>query len=262
METITHRIVWSFIFLLPVIVFQGNGKVLIQTLKSVKVLGLLLVTTLLIALNWLIFIWAVNNNLILQTSLGYYINPLVNVLFGTIFLKEKLPGFQALAVFIAGIGVFYLTWQYGVFPWIAVLLALTFGSYGLIRKMLDLDPAVGLAVETLLLTFPGIAYLFWLEKTGAASFLHVNGLTDLFLIGTALVTALPLLLFNMGARRLRLTTIGFLQYLSPTVTFILAVFVYQEPLSSHQLIAFVLIWSALGIYTLDSTRSFRKKSVR
>lgn len=260
LETITHRIVWSFFFLLPVILFQGNATVLIRTLKSPRILGQLLVTTLLVASNWLIFIWAVNNDLILQTSLGYYINPLVNVLFGTIFLKEKLRRFQVLAVLIAGNGVLYLTWQYGVFPWIAILLAMTFGSYALIRKMLDLDPAVGLAVETLILTLPGLAYLFWLEQKGTASFFHVSARTDFFLIGTALVTALPLLLFNMGARRLRLTTIGFLQYLAPSVTFILAVFVYKEPLSGHQLTAFVLIWIALGIYTLDSTRSFREKS--
>ncbi|WP_022666781.1 EamA family transporter RarD [Desulfospira joergensenii] len=258
-ETITHRIVWSFLFLLPVIYFQGNWKVLIRTFRSLKTLGQLSVTTLLVAANWFLFIWAVNNDLILQTSLGYYINPLVNVLFGMLFLKEKLRKFQVLAVFIAGAGVLYLTWQYGAFPWIAVILAVTFGSYGLIRKILDLDPAVGLAVETLILTLPGLIYLFWLEKNGTATFLHVNTFTDIFLIGTALLTALPLLLFNMGARRLRLATLGFLQYLAPSVTFLLAVFVYKEPLSGHQFIAFVFIWTALAVYTADSAREFRGK---
>mgnify|MGYP001551753850 CR=1 FL=1 len=256
-EAITHRIVWSFLFLLPVIYFQGNWGELVRVLKSLATLGRLLITTLLVASNWLIFVWAINHELILQTSLGYYINPLVNVLFGTLFLKERLRRPQALAVAIAGTGVFYLTWQYGAFPWIAIFLAVTFGSYALVRKILDLDPAVGLAVETLLLTFPGIVYLIWLEKSGTASFLHISGITDLFLIATALVTALPLLLFNIGARRLRLITLGFLQYIAPSTTFILAVFVYQEPLSLHQLVAFIFIWTALVIYTFDSIGSYR-----
>ncbi len=254
LETIIHRIVWSFVFLLPVILFQGKFKEFINTFKSFKTIKWLFVTTLLVASNWFLFIWAVNNDLILQASLGYYINPLVNVLFGFLFLQERLRKFQIVAVIIAATGVLYLTYQYGSFPYIAIILAVTFGLYGLIRKKLNLNSAVGLAIETLILTIPGLIYLVWLENTGTATFLHADYITDIFLICTALVTALPLLLFNIGVRRLRLATIGFLQYIGPSMMLILAVFVYGEPLSMHQLIAFIFIWTALAVYTVDSIR--------
>lgn len=253
-ETISHRIVWSFIFLVPVLLLQGQWKVFINTFKSFKTIIWLFVTALLVASNWFLFIWAINNDLILQASLGYYINPLVNVFLGVLFLQERLRTFQIAAVIIAATGVLYLTWQYGSFPYIAVVLAVTFGLYGLIRKKLNLNSAVGLAIETLILTVPGIAYLLWLETTGTASFLHINYTTDAFLICTALVTALPLLLFNIGVRRLKLSTVGFLQYIGPSGMFALAVFVFKEPLSVHQLIAFVFIWTALAVYTVDSIR--------
>jgi chloramphenicol-sensitive protein RarD len=257
LETITHRIVWSFIFLLPVICLQGQWKIFINTFKSFGTIKWLFVTTLLVASNWFLFIWAVNNDMILQASLGYYINPLVNVLFGIVFLQERLRKFQIIAVMIAATGVLYLTWQYGSFPYIAIILAVTFALYGLIRKKLNLNPAVGLAVETLILTIPGFIYLAWLEKTGTATLFHADYITDIFLICTALVTALPLLLFNMGVKRLRLATVGFLQYLGPSLMFILAVFAYGEPLSVHQLIAFIFIWTALVVYTVDSIRSLK-----
>ncbi|MCD4720566.1 MAG: EamA family transporter RarD [Desulfobacula sp.] len=257
LETITHRIVWSFIFLLPVIYLQGQWKIFINTFKSFRTIKWLFVTTLLVASNWFLFIWSVNNDMILQASLGYYINPLVNVLFGIVFLQERLRKFQILAVMIAATGVLYLTWQYGSFPYIAIILAVTFGLYGLIRKKLNLNPAVGLAVETLILTIPGLVYLVWLERTGPAAFLHADYITNIFLICTALVTALPLLLFNIGVKRLRLATVGFLQYLGPSLMFILAVFAYGEPLSVHQLIAFIFIWAALVVYTMDSIRSLK-----
>ena len=257
LETITHRIVWSFIFLLPVIYLQGQWKIFLNTFKSFRTIKWLFVTTLLVASNWFLFIWAVNNDMILQASLGYYINPLVNVLFGIVFLQERLRKFQLLAVMIAAFGVLYLTWQYGSFPYIAIILAVTFALYGLIRKKLNLNPAVGLAVETLILTIPGLVYLVWLEKTNTATFLHKDYITDIFLICTALVTALPLLLFNIGVKRLRLATVGFLQYLGPSLMFILAVFAYGEPLSVHQLIAFIFIWAALVVYTIDSIRGLK-----
>ncbi len=257
LETITHRIVWSFVFLLPVILFQGKFKEFINTFKSFKTIKWLFVTTLLVASNWFLFIWAVNNDMILQASLGYYITPLVNVLFGFLFLQERLRKFQIVAVIIAAAGVLYLTYQYGSFPYIAVILAVTFGSYGLIRKKLNLNSAVGLAIETLILTIPGLIYFVWLENAGTVTFLHAGYITDIFLICTALVTALPLLLFNIGVNRLRLATIGFLQYIGPSMMFLLAVFAYGEPFSMHQLISFIFIWTALGVYTVDSTRAHR-----
>jgi chloramphenicol-sensitive protein RarD len=256
-ETITHRIVWSLIFLLPVILLQGKFKEFIYTFKSVKTMKWLFVTALLVASNWFLFIWAVNNDMILQASLGYYINPLVNVLFGILFLQERLRRLQIAAVIIATAGVLYLTYQYGSFPYLAIILAVTFALYALIRKKLNLNSAVGLAIETLMLTVPGLIYLVWLEREGTLAFFHVDYTTDLLLIGTALVTALPLLLFNIGVKRLQLTTVGFLQYIGPSGMFILAVFAYGEPLSTHQLIAFIFIWTALAIYTVDSTRAYK-----
>jgi len=192
--------------------------------------------------------------MIIQASLGYYINPLVNVLLGVLFLQERLRKLQITAVIIASAGVFYLTYHYGDFPYIAVILAVTFGLYGLLRKKLNLNSAVGLAVETLILTIPGLIYLLFLEKMGSAAFLHSGHITDILLICSALVTALPLLLFNIGVRRVQLTTIGFLQYIGPSLMFALAVFVFKEPLPIHQLIAFAFIWTALVIYTFDSIR--------
>jgi len=258
-ETIFHRVIWSFLFLLPVILIQGKGKLLVKTLSSPRQLRNLSITTLFLATNWFVYIWAVNHDLILQASLGYYINPLVNVLFGVLFLKERLRKPQVIAVALAAAGVFYLTIGYGSFPHIALILAGSFGLYGLIRKILNLDAAVGLAVETLLVSIPGCCYLIWLQKTGSAAFLHKGVTVDLFLICTALVTALPLLLFNIGIKHLRLTTMGFLQYIAPSLMFIMAVFVYAEPLSIHQLISFGFIWIALAIYSMDSTRSHRAR---
>lgn len=254
-ETIIHRIVWSFVFLVPLVCLQGQWHAFTGIFKSLKHLKWLSVTALLVASNWFVFIWAVNNDRVLQASLGYYINPLVNVLFGIVFLQERLRRLQGAAVMIAAAGVFYLTWQYGSFPYIALFLGVTFGMYGLLRKKLDLNSAAGLAVETFILGIPGVIYLIWIEKNGTAAFFHIDRVTDLFLVGTALVTALPLLLFNIGVKRLRLSTVGFLQYLGPSLMFILAVFLFKEPLSVHQLISFGFIWTALAVYALDSIRS-------
>ncbi|MBU2548579.1 MAG: EamA family transporter RarD, partial [Proteobacteria bacterium] len=205
-ETTMHRVVWSFLFLVPLLVFQHAWKDLLPTLKNRRLIPALLLSACLVSLNWLVYIWAINNDLVLQASLGYYINPLVNVLLGVCILRERLRAAQIAAVVLAAAGVIYLALQYGRFPWVALSLAFSFGLYGLIRKISPVGALVGLSVETLLLSMPALGYLIWLEYTGRGTFGHHGPIVDLYLVGTALVTALPLLLFTRGARRLKLST--------------------------------------------------------
>ena len=259
LEIILHRIVWSFFFLVPLIIIMRRWQEFIDTLKNHRTLLILLFTALIIGGNWLLYIWAVNNNNLLQASLGYYINPLVNVVLGMVFLKERLRAPQILSVVLATAGVLYLTIYYGEFPWIALTLAVSFGFYGLIRKVAPVGSLVGLAVETLLLSIPALVYLFYLDSQGQGSIFRVSLKLDVLLMGCALVTAIPLLFFTLGARRLYLSTIGLLQYIAPSCMFILAVFLFHEPFSSVQVVTFIFIWTALAIYSTDSVRYYRSK---
>lgn len=258
LEVIMHRIVWSFIFLVPMIIIQGKWEECVEVFKNFKTLIILLFTALFVAFNWLIYIWAVNHGRVLEASLGYYINPLVNVLLGVIFLKERLRHMQLIAVILAGSGVLILTLYYGKFPWVSLTLAFSFGLYGLIRKVVAVASLTGLCIETLLLSIPAGIYLIYLNTHDSGAFLRIDFSTDVFLVGSALVTALPLLLFILGTKRLNLSTIGFLQYIAPTCMFLLGVFVYGEPFSKIQVITFSLIWTALGIYSGDSVTYFRR----
>jgi len=257
-ETLMHRVIWSFIFLLPFLVSRPHRREILTTLKEKRTVFILLATTFLLGANWFVFIWAINQNFVLQTSLGYYIAPLVHVILGIIFLRERLRNLQILAVLLAGIGVFYLTLQYGQFPWIALSLAFTFGFYGLVRKVAPVSAVGGLSVEMLFASIPAGAYLFYLESVEKASLFHISFKIDLFLIGTALVTALPLVLFTLGTRRLHLSTVGFLQYIAPSCFFLLAIFLYHEPISRGQVWTFILIWTALIIYSIDSILDYRR----
>jgi len=258
LEIIMHRIVWSFVFLMPLILFSDRRREFASLLANRKSMGVLLGTSVFVAVNWLMYIWAVNNGHLLQASLGYYINPLINVLLGMIFLKERLRRPQALAVLLALTGVIYLGVTYGDFPWISICLALSFGFYGLIRKTAAVGALVGLTMETLLLSVPALFYLLHLGLSGQGAFLHHGIRMDITLMGSALVTALPLLLFTTGTRRLNLSTVGFLQYIAPTGMFILGVFVYGEPFYTAQIVTFVLIWTALAFYSIDAVKQYRK----
>jgi chloramphenicol-sensitive protein RarD len=193
----------------------------------------------------------------LQASLGYFINPLVNVLLGMVFLKERLRPLQTVSLVLAGIGVLYLTFHYGEFPWIALSLAFAFGLYGLIRKVAPVSSLVGLSIEMLFLSVPALAYIVFIGSKGTGALFHISIKIDLFLMGTAFLTAFPLLLFTLGARRLNLSTVGFLQYMAPSCMFLLGVFLYNEPLSSAQILTFILIWTALSIYSTDSAMYYR-----
>jgi len=259
LEIILHRMVWSFFFLLPLIIMMRRWQEFIGALRNHRTLLMLLFTALIVGGNWLLYIWAVNHDRLLQASLGYYINPLVNVVLGMVFLKERLRRPQILAVVLAAAAVIYLTVYYGEFPWIALTLGVTFGLYGLIRKVAPVGSLVGLTVETLLLSIPALVYLFYLDSRGQGSIFRVSLKTDLMLMGCALVTAIPLLFFTLGARRLYLSTVGLLQYIAPSCMFVLAVFLFREPFSSAQVVTFILIWTALAIYSTDSVRYYRGK---
>lgn len=256
-EIIMHRVIWSFFFLLIVLVFRRHWNELIAAVKNRRTFMILLPTTMLLGFNWFIYIWAVNNEHILQASLGYFISPLVNVLLGMVFLRERLRPLQMVSLALTGISVIYLTVQYGEFPWIALFLGFSFGFYGLIHKVAPVSSLVGLSVEMLLLSVPALAYIVFLDIEGTGALFHISIKIDLFLIGTAFVTAFPLLLFILGARRLNLSTLGFLQYLAPSCMFLLGVFLFNEPLSSAQILTFVMIWTALCIYSTDSARYYR-----
>jgi len=257
-EILMHRMIWSFVFLFPLAFYTGRRAAFKSALKSPQVMGILAITTLLVGFNWFLFIWAINSNHILQTSLGYYITPLVSVLLGMVFLNERLRRLQAAALTLAAVAVGMMTIRYGHVPWVSLALAFSFSFYGLIRKVAPVGALVGLTIETLILSIPAVGYLGYLAVLGEGSFLRAGVGTDLLLAGAALVTALPLLLFTIGARLLHLSTIGFLQYLAPSCTFLLAILVYNEPLTRPQLVAFILIWTALILYSVDSVIHYRK----
>ena len=253
-----HRALWSFFFLLIVLISQGHFNDFMAAVKSRRTLMILLPTTMLLGFNWFIYIWAVNNEHILQASLGYFINPLVNVLLGMIFLKERLRPLQKVSLGLAVVGVLYLTIHYGEFPWIALSLAFAFGFYGLVRKVAPVSSLVGLSVEMLLFFVPALAYIVFLDSKGIGALFHISTKIDIFLIGTAFLTAIPLLIFTLGTRRLNLSTVGFLQYIAPSCMFLLGVFLYDEPLSSAHMLTFVLIWTALCLYSVDTAMHYRQ----
>jgi chloramphenicol-sensitive protein RarD len=258
LEIVTHRVVWSFFFLIGLTGFQHRWGEFRAVLKTPRVLLILALTTLLVSGNWLLYIWAVNAGYLLQASLGYYINPLVNVLLGMVFLKERLRRPQALAVLLACAAVVFRTVSYGELPWIALTLGFTFGCYGLVRKVAPVSSLVGLTVETLMLTPISLAYLVFLEAHGSGALMHGGRALDALLIGTGVLTAVPLLCFNLGARRINLSTVGLMQYIAPSGMFLMAVLVYGEPFTPAQGWTFAMIWAALAIYSVDSVRTYRR----
>jgi chloramphenicol-sensitive protein RarD len=259
LEITMHRVIWSFLFLMGLILMQRRRHEFAEILKNGRMLLTLLSSAILVSGNWLLYIWAVNNNYMLQASLGYYINPLVNVMLGLLFLRERLRRPQILAVLMAAGGVLYQTISYGEFPWISLTLALSFGLYGLIRKVAPVGALVGLAVETMLLSPPAVIYIVYLNSQGADTIFRVSLKLDLLLIGCAPLTAAPLLFFTLGAKRLYLSTLGLMQYIGPSGMFLLALFYYHEPFTAAQIWTFVMIWAALVIYSTDSVIYYRRE---
>lgn len=259
LEILLHRMVWSFLFLLPIVIVTKQWPEFTHVLSNKRKLLTLAVTTVLVSGNWFVFIWAVKNNRILEASLGYYINPLINVLLGMVLLKERLRRPQIVAVALSAIGVIYLTIRIGALPWISLVLAVSFSFYGLIRKVTPVNALIGLTVETFLLSVPAAAYLIFIGINGQGSFLRIHAGMDMLLMCAALVTAIPLLLFTAGARKIRLSTVGILQYIAPSCNFILALWLYQENILGAQIFTFILIWTALFIYSVDSVHCYRRQ---
>lgn len=256
LEIVSHRAVWTLVFCLIVLAATKALKSTLVTLKRPTVAVKLFLSSLLISINWLVYIWATNNEHVVEASLGYYINPLIIIGFGVIFLKEKMRPLQWAAVSIATIGVLVLTFDYGRLPWIALALALSWGSYGLIKKQLGLGALEGLAIETFISSFFYLAYLIYIGNQGTGQFGQNWGLT-LLLISAGAVTAIPLLLFNGSTNRLPFTTIGLLQYITPTLQFSIGVWVLNEDMPTARWIGFLIIWAALVTLAIDLIRSSR-----
>jgi len=258
LEIISHRTVWAFLFLMVLVLAQKRWAEFKAVLQNPQSMAILFVTAILVCINWLVYVWAVNAGYLLQASLGYYINPLVNVILGLVFLRERLTRHQMVAVLLACGAVVYRTVALGQFPWISITLGVGFGIYGLIRKVAPVTSLVGLTVETLWLSPFAAAYLAYLELSMKGAFLNAGAFQDLLLAGTGVLTAVPLLFFNLGTRRIDLSTVGLMQFISPSCMFLLAVVAYSEPFKADQLWTFALIWAALAIYSIDSLRAFRR----
>jgi chloramphenicol-sensitive protein RarD len=257
-EILANRVFWSFIFMIGVLYLTKKQGLFLHTFKGFaqnkNQMYALIIASLTVTANWFIYIWAVNNGHLIEASLGYYINPLVSILLGVLVLKEKLNIYQYIAFILATIGVLIISISHGKFPWVAVALALSFGVYGLVKKMINVDSSVGLTLETLVLTPVAAIYMFYLFLNGSNSFLSSGIEIDLLLIGAGAATAVPLLYFAKGAQKIPLSLLGFLQYIAPTIMLLLGVFVYNEHFSKIQLLSFTFIWSGLSIFSLSKTK--------
>jgi len=256
LEIVSHRAVWTMVFCIIILAITKSLRATRETMKKPKVAAKLFLTSILISINWLVYIWATNNGHVVEASLGYYINPLVMIGFGVIILKEKMRVLQWSAVGIATFGVLVLTFDYGRLPWIALTLAISWGSYGFIKKQLGLGALEGLAIETLIASLPYLLYLIYIGNNGTGQFGHGPGITIL-LISAGAVTAIPLLLFNGSTTRLPLTVIGLLQYITPTIQFSIGVWVRHEDMPMARWIGFLIIWIALITLAIDLVKSGR-----
>ncbi|MGE5381546.1 MAG: EamA family transporter RarD [Methylocystaceae bacterium] len=265
-EVLCHRIIWCVAFMLLLILFTGQLAHFRDDVKGIltqprKIIGIIF-SAVFLNMNWGIYIWAVNNNHVIDTSLGYYINPLVSVLLGILVLKEKLSRWQGIAFVLALLGVLNLTLHSGTFPWIAVLLAVTFGFYGLLKKTVGVGAVTGLTLETLIMFLPAISYVAFIQQAGRGALTLAEPVTAALLIGAGAVTGIPLLLFASGTIRISLIIVGFLQYISPTLALILGIYLYHEPFTSTHLLSFILIWTGLLVFTISQSGTMMHRRER
>jgi chloramphenicol-sensitive protein RarD len=259
-ELIAHRLVWSSVLLIPLLALRGGWGEALAVLRTARGFALNFLSSVLLTINWLVYVWAVNTGHVIECSLGYFLVPLINVALGRLVLHEKLRRAQWIAIGLAAAGVAVQLVRLGHLPWIALALAGSFGTYGLLRKQSPLGPLTGLAVETTLLAPVALGLLLWRAFTGIGALGHAPALTQGLVLITGVVTAIPLLLFAYGARRLKLTTMGLLQYAAPTVQFALGVLVYHETFTKERAQSFVLIWAGLVVYTADALWSARGRT--
>ena len=257
-----HRVIWSFLFLLVVVRWRRQGGDLRAAWRRPRTLAIYLGSALLLGTNWLTYLWAVHHDLIVEASLGYFINPLLNVVLGVVFLCERLRRWQWIAVGLASLGVLYLTFVYGSLPWVALIVALAFGLYGLVRKTAPLGPIPGLSLEMGILFLPALAFLVGADMQGRGAFLHAGVGPDLYMMGAGVVTTVPLLFFIAAARRIPLSLMGIIQYLTPTGQLLLGVLVYGEPFPRERIIGFTCVWIALAIFAVEGLAAQRKARSR
>jgi len=258
-EVLAHRVIWSVPILLLFLAVR-DGKSFWKKLRlPITSIAWLILSGLVISINWLVFVWAVANDHVLDTSLGYFGTPVINVLFGYLFLKERLSPLKVFAVVMAAAGTIYLAWYLGRPPWIAITLAFSFAIYGLLRKRLKVGPMLGLLWETSLMFLPALGYLIWLSSQSSQQFLQISTAVDLLLVGSGLATVLPLIWFNMAAQKLPLSTLGFFQYIAPSISFLLAVYLYGEQFTSGHAVAFICIWLALALVSVGPLRRSRRR---
>lgn len=251
-QLMCHRVLWSFLWLLAVLIAMRRLTGLTEAIARRRVWPVYLGAALLLSGNWLLYVWAVNAGFIVETSLGYFINPLLSVLIGVVFLRERLRALQWLPIGIAAAGVLFLTYAHGSPPWIALTLASTWATYGLFKKLAPLESLHGLTFETGILLVPVLAYLGYCEATGRGAFLHGGLYSDMLIIGAGIVTTIPLFLFAVAVRRIPLTIVGILQYIAPTLQFLIGVFVFSEPFGVAQVIGFGAVWLALVIFAAEN----------
>ena len=260
LEMLAHRMLWSLLFLALVLTARRQWKWLPQTLGRPRVLASFVASAVLLSANWFVYIWSVNNGHVIDASLGYFINPLVNVLLGVVVLKEKLRRAQWIAITLAACGVLWLTWSAGQVPWIALILGITFGSYGLLRKTAALAALEGLSLETMILFPLALIYVVWLTMNGQNTFVNSEFDSTRWLLAAAgPITAIPLLLFAAGARKIPMAALGLLQYLSPTMQALLGVWVFHEAFPPARLVGFVIIWAALALYVAEGLWAGRRR---
>lgn len=252
LQVIGHRIGWSFILLLAFILITRQWQQFRAAALTSKTVGIYSIAAVLLSVNWLIYVWGVNSGFIVETSLGYFINPLLSVLLGVLFLRERLRPAQWVPIAIATAGVIYLTATYGRLPWIALSLAFSFGFYGFVKKLAPLGSLYGLTLETAIVFPIALIYLLAVELNGTGFFFHESLLTNILLIGAGLVTTVPLLMFASAARQIPLSVIGLLQYIAPTIQFLIGIFVYKEPFDQAHLIGFGIVWIALVIFWVEN----------
>lgn len=260
LEILSHRVVWSLVFCLLLLAALRRLSWLKAVRENPRTLIAYVGATALLSLNWGLYIWAVNSGHIVETSLGYFINPLINVALGVVVLKEQLRRAQWIAIFSASAGVVFLSVAFGRPPWISLTLAISFALYGLLKRQAKLPALEGLSLETAIVALPALAYLAWISATGESHF-STGGMTQtLLLVGAGVATATPLLFFAAAAQRIPFSVLGVLQYIAPSIQFLLGVFVYGEMFDSQRLVGFLMIWGGLAIFTGDAVYRYRRRS--
>lgn len=257
-EVVAHRIVWSVPVAGALLIWLGRTSDIKTAIRTPRMLGMGALTAMLITMNWGIYVWAIGNGRALETALGYYINPLFSVFLGAVLLGEKMNKLQAAAIALAVLAVVILTYDSGGLPWVSISLAVSWGFYALFKKTLPIGPAQGFFLEVLLLSVPALAYIIYTEASGQGHFGDTGWKDVALLLGCGVVTAIPLILYANGAKLLKLSTIGMMQYIAPTMIFFTAVFIFREPFSNERAIAFALIWAALALYSFAMFASSRK----